>query len=70
MAFYLHTAARPVTARKLSGHAEFMACPVAELVILAHVAIVAHFGYCLSVNFSTMGPTWLLTRVISLKGGG
>jgi hypothetical protein len=50
MTLYRHTATGRVPARKLSLYAELMPCAVAKLVILAHVAIMAYLGYCLSVK--------------------
>ena len=58
MTRYLHTAARLVITRLLPNHAKLVLCAVAKLVILAHVAIIAYFGYCLSLNLSTMPLTW------------
>jgi len=34
-----------------------------------HAAILAPFGYCLSINPSTVAPTWPLLPAISIKGG-
>jgi TRAP-type C4-dicarboxylate transport system permease small subunit len=53
MARYRHVAARLVITRLLPSYAKFVLCAVAKLVILAHVAIMAHFGYCLSLKVNS-----------------
>jgi hypothetical protein len=53
MALYLHTAARLVTARKLPSYAKFMLCTVAKFIVLAHVAILAPFGYCFGLKVNS-----------------
>ena len=53
MTRYLHTAARSVTSREITFYAKLVLCAVAKLVILAHVAIIAYFGYCLSLKVNS-----------------